>query len=163
MNGKLGKFLEFELALGGTFVSTKPPVDPTYYFSGALRYQLNRRWQILLSGSHELVFSTGTALTEQNLIRLGTQLGLTRAISFDISPFINFGTVETTTFNSGVPTGPYTQLGLEAGLSWKPRKRWSTELTYQYIRRESSSSGTSANSSDNYIQNTLSFSVNYAF
>jgi hypothetical protein len=162
MNGKLGKFLEFELALGGTLVSTKPPVDPTYYFAGALRYQVNRRWQILLSGSHELVFTTGTALTEQNLIRLGTQLGLTRAISFDISPFVNFGNVETTTASSGTPLGPYTQLGLEAGLTWRPRKRWSTELTYDYIRRESSSSG-GTNSSDNYIQNTLSLSVNYAF
>jgi hypothetical protein len=162
MNGKLGKFLEFELALGGTLVSTKPPVDPTYYFAGALRYQVNRRWQILLSGSHDLVFTTGTALTEQNLIRFGTQLGLTRAISFNISPFVNFGNVETTTVNSGTPLGPYTQLGLEAGLTWKPRKRWSTELTYEYIRRESSSSG-GANASDNYIQNTLSLSVNYAF
>jgi hypothetical protein len=162
MNGKLGKFLEFELALGGTLVSTKPAVDPTYYFAGALRYQVNRRWQILLSGSHDLVFTTGTALTEENLIRFGTQLGLTRAISFNISPFVNFGNVETTTTNSGTPLGPYTQLGLEAGLTWKTRKRWSTELTYEYIRRESSSSGGS-NSSDNYIQNTLSLSVNYAF
>ena len=101
MNGKLGKFLEFDLALGGTLVSTKPAVDPTYYFAGALRYQVNRHWQILLSGSHDLVFTTGTALTEENLIRLGTQLGLTRAISFNISPFVNFGNVETTTTNSG--------------------------------------------------------------
>jgi hypothetical protein len=162
MNGKLGKFLEFELALGGTLVSTTPAIDPTYYFSGSLRYQLNRRWQMLLSGSHELVFSTGTALTEQNLIRFGTQVGLTRAISFDISPFVNFGTVETTTVNSGIPTGPYTQLGIEAGLTWKPRKRWSTQLSYEYIRRESGSSGPGA-ASDNYIQNTLSLSVNYAF
>jgi opacity protein-like surface antigen len=162
MNGKLGKFLEFDLALGGTLVSTTPAIAPTYYFSGAVRYQLNRHWQILLSGSHELVFSTGTALTEQNLVRLGTQLQVTRAIFFNISPFANFGNVETTTVNSGTPTGPYTQLGLEAGLSWKPRKRWSTGLTYQYIRRESGSSGPGA-ASDNYIQNTLSLSVNYAF
>jgi opacity protein-like surface antigen len=47
-------------------------------------------------------------------------------------------------------------------LTWRPRKRWSTELTYDYIRRESGSSG-GANASDNYIQNTLSLSVNYAF
>ena len=78
MNGKLGKNLEFDLAIGGTFVSTTPAIDPTYYFTGAIRYQLNRHWQILLSGSHELIFTTGTDLTEQNLIRLGTQLELTR-------------------------------------------------------------------------------------
>jgi hypothetical protein len=162
MNGKLGKNFEFDLAIGGTFVSTTPAIEPTYYFFGAIRYQLNRHWQILLSGSHELIFTTGTDLTEQNLIRLGTRLDLTRTIAFSISPFINFGNVETTTANTGVPTGPYTQLGLEAGLTWKPRKRWSTSLTYDYVRRESSSSGPTA-ASDDYTQNTISLSLNYAF
>jgi hypothetical protein len=162
MNGKLGKNLEFDLAFGGTLVSTKPAVAPTYYFNGAVRYQLNRHWQILLSGSHELIFTTGTDLTEQNLIRLGTSLDLTRTIAFNVSPFINFGNVETTNANSGIATGPYTQLGIEAGLSWKPRKRWSTALTYDYIRRQSGSSG-AAVASDNYIQNTLSLSLRYAF
>jgi hypothetical protein len=163
MNGRLGKYFDFDLAGGGTFVSTTPAVKPSYYFSGTVRYQVNRHWQVLLSGSHELVFSTGTDLTQQNLIRLGTRLDLTRRIAFNISPFINFGTVETTNGNSGTPTGPYTQLGLEAGLTWKPRKRWSTSLTYSYVRRETGSSGSVASESDNYIQNTISLSLNYLF
>jgi hypothetical protein len=162
MNGKLGRHLEFDLAIGGTFVSTTPAVQPSYYFSGAIRYQLNRHWQIILSGSHDLVFTTGTDLTEQNLIRIGTQLGLTRSISFNIAPFVNFGNVDSTATNSGVAAGPYTQIGIEAGLTWKPRKRWSSELGYTYIRRESGASGTAA-ASDSYIQNTISWSVNYAF
>jgi hypothetical protein len=162
MNGKLGKNLEFDLAIGGTFISTTPAIDPTYYFTGAIRYQLNRHWQILLSGSHELIFTTGTDLTEQNLIRLGTQLELTRSIAFNLSPFINFGNVETTSVNAGIPAGPYTQLGLEAGLTWKPRKRWLTSLTYDYVRRESGSSGAVA-ASDDYIQNSISLSLSYAF
>jgi hypothetical protein len=162
MNGKLGRNLEFDLAFGGTFVSTTPAVKPSYYFSGALRYRLKRHWQIVLSGSHELVFTTGTDLTQQNLIRLGTQLELTRAIAFNISPFINFGTVETTSTNAGTPTGPYTQIGLETGLTWSPRKRWASSLTYTYIRRQSGSSGTAA-ASDNYTQNTISLSLNYTF
>jgi hypothetical protein len=162
MNGKLGKNLEFDLALGGTLVSTKPAIAPTYYFSGAVRYQLNRHCQILLSGSHELIFTTGTDLTEQNLIRLGTRLDITRTIAFTLSPLINFGNVETTTTTSNISTGPYTQLGIEAGLTWQPRKRWSTALTYEYIRRESGSSGP-VSASDNYIENTLSLSLKYAF
>jgi hypothetical protein len=164
MNGKLGKNLEFDLAIGGTFVSTTPAIEPTYYFSGAVRYQLNRHWQILLSGSHDLIFTTGTDLTEQNLIRLGTRLDLTRTVAFSISPFINFGSVETTSANAGIPAGPYTQLGLETGLTWRPRKRWTTSLTYSYVRRESGSSGvTTANASDNYTQNTITLSLNYGF
>jgi hypothetical protein len=162
MNGKLGKYFEFDVAVGGTLVSTKPAIPPTYYFSGAIRYQLNRHWQILFSASHDLVFSTGTDLTQQNLIRLGTRLDLTRTIAFNVSPFINFGTVETTNADSNIATGPYTQIGIEAGLTWKPRRRWSSALSYTYIRRESGGSGAVA-AADNYIQNTLSLSVNYAF
>jgi hypothetical protein len=162
INGKLGKYFEFDLAGGGTLVSTTPAVKPSYYFSGAIRYRLNRHWQILISGSHDLIFTTGTNLTEENLIRMGTQLDLTRAITFNISPFFNFGDVESTNSTSGISAGPYTQLGIEAGLSWKPRKRWSSSLNYTYVRRQSGSTGAGA-TTDNYIQNTLSLSVNYAF
>jgi hypothetical protein len=161
INGRFSKNFEFDLDGGATLVSTKPPVQPTYYFSAAIRYRPNRHWQILISGSHDLIFTTGTDLTEQNLIQLGTQLDLTRTISFEISPFINFGDVETTGTNTGIPTGPYTQLGVQAGLTWKPRRRWSTALKYNYVRRESGSSGAAAQ--DNYIQNTLALSVGYAF
>jgi hypothetical protein len=162
MNGSLGKNLEFDLAIGGTFVSTTPAVQPDYYFTGSVRYQLNRHWQILLSGSHQLIFSVGTDLTEQNLIQLGTRLDLTRAIAFHISPFINFGNVETSGVNSGIATGPYTQVGIETGLTWKPRKRWSTSLTYEYVRRESGAAGATG-SGDNYIQNNIALSLSYAF
>jgi opacity protein-like surface antigen len=162
IKGEFSKHFEFDMDGGLALVSTKPPVQPTYYFSAAIRYRLNRHWQILISGSHDLIFTTGTDLTEQNLIRLATQLDLTRTISFEISPYINFGNVESAGTNSGVPTGPYTQLGVEAGLTWKPRRRWSTGLSYSYIRRESGSSGPGA-AGDNYIQNSLALSVGYAF
>ncbi|HTC13363.1 MAG TPA: hypothetical protein VK692_04035 [Chthoniobacterales bacterium] len=162
MNGTLGKNLDFDLTIGGTFVSTTPAVDPSYYFTGVVRYQLNRHTQIILSGSHELIFSVGTDLTEQNLIRLGTRLDVTRAITLHISPFINFGNVETAAVNSGTPTGPYTQIGIEAGLTWKPRRRWSTSLTYEYVRRESGTA-TAGSTGENYIQNNIALSLNYAF
>jgi hypothetical protein len=162
IKGEFSKNFEFDMDGGATLVSTKPPVQPSYYFSAAIRYRLNRHWQVVISGSHDLIFTTGTDLTEQNLIQLGTKLDLTRTISFEISPFLNFGEVETTNTTSGVPTGPYTQLGVEAGLTWKPRRRWSTALRYNYIRRESGSSGAAA-AADNYIQNTLALSIGYAF
>ena len=164
MHGKLGKKLDFDLAAGGTLVSTTPAIPSNYYATGALRYQLDPYLQFLLSGSHQLIFTTGTSLTEQNVVRIGSELGLTRFISLKLSPFINFGNVVTTTANSGTTTGPYTQFGVEAGITWHPRRRWTAELTYDYIRRETgSSSGNSGTSSDNYIQNTISLSLNYAF
>jgi hypothetical protein len=166
INGKLTRDFEFDLAGGGTFVHTKPSIAPGYYYSAALRYVFNRHWQFLLSGSHELVFTTGNGLTEENLFRVGTQLELTRAIAFGISPFVNFGDIKAV--QGAVITGSgqssYTQFGIEANLRWRPRKRWTTELSYNFVRRESGATfGTGTNSSQNYIQNALSLSVGYSF
>jgi hypothetical protein len=166
MNGKLSRDFEFDLAAGGSFVHTKPSVPPGYYFSADVRYRINRHWQLLFSGSHDLVFTTGNGLTEENLFRIGTQLELTRAITFRISPFVNFGDIKTT---QGVTITPadessFTQFGVDASLAWKPRKRWTTSLTYSYVRRESAATfGTGSVSSQNYIQNLLSLSVAYSF
>jgi opacity protein-like surface antigen len=167
VNGKLSKQFEFNLAAGVNLVDTNPPVDPGYYVTASLRYQIDRHWQLIFSATHDLIFTVGTQLTEENLISLGTELNITRFITFSLSPFVNFGTVETqggVVPATGSNSGSYTQFGIGAGLSWKFRKRWSTGLTYNYIRRESGatfSTGTTA--SQNYIQNSLAFSINYAF
>ena len=162
INGKLSREFAFDLAAGGTFVDTKPAISPSYYVSAAIRYQITRHWQLLFSGSHDLVFTTGTDLTEENVFKIGTQLDLTRFVTFSVSPFVNFGDVKTTSV--GGNTGSYTQYGIEAGLSWKLRKRWSTGLSYDYVRRVSGATfGTGTTASNNYIQNSLAFSISYAF
>jgi hypothetical protein len=166
IKGKLSKELEFDLAAGGTLVDTKPSISPTYYFSALARYQINRHWQLLFSGSHDLIFTTGTELTEENLFRVGTEFDITRAISFNASPFVNYGNVKSSAAGSGVATGSYTQFGVEAGLAWRLRKRWNAALTYDYIRRESGSTKgrtTGGTNSQNYIQNTIALSLSYAF
>jgi hypothetical protein len=165
--GKLGPNLEYDLSAGVSLIDTKPSIPLTYYFSAAIRYQINRHWQLILSGSHDLIFTTGTDLTEQNLFRLGTQIDLTRWIAFSAAPFINFGQEKTTnqgTINSSSNEGNYTQFGIEASLVWKLRKRWSTSLGYQFVRRESDATfGTGTTASQNYIQNSFTFSLSYAF
>jgi len=168
IHGKLTRDFEFDFEVGGSLVDTKPPVQPSYYFTAAIRYHLNKHWHLFLSGSHELIFTTGTDLTEQNEFGLGTQIDLTHTIAFAASSFVNFGDVKTNdvgfTTNTGANQGSYTQFGIDAGLTWKLRKRWSTSLTYKYIRRESGatfSTGTTA--SQNYIQNTIALSIGYAF
>jgi hypothetical protein len=168
IHGKLTRDFEFDFEIGGTLVGTKPPVDPSYYFSAAIRYRLQKHWQLFLSGSHELIFTTGTNLTEQNVFELGTRLDLTRTLGFSAAPFVNFGDVKTTDvgFANNTPEsqGSYTQFGIEASLTWKLRKRWSTSLTYKYIRRESGATFfTGTNASQNYIQNNIAFSIGYAF
>ena len=168
IHGKLTRDFQFDFEVGGTLVDTKPPVQPSYYFSAAIRYRLNKHWQLFLSGSHELIFTTGTNLTEQNEFALGTQLDLTHTIALSLAPFVNFGDIKTTEVGlvNNIPEnqGSYTQFGIDASLTWKLRKRWSTSLTYRYVRRESGATfSTGTNASQNYIQNTVAFSIGYAF
>jgi hypothetical protein len=164
VNGKLSRDFEFDLAAGLTFIQTTPSVPTGYYFSAALRYQINRHWQLLLSGAHDLVFTVGTSLTEENVFKLGTEFGITRWVTFSAAPFVNFGDVKTSSVGFPESQGNYNQFGVEASLTWKPRKRWSTSLTYDYTRRQSpSTAGTGTTASQNYIQNTLTLSLNYAF
>jgi hypothetical protein len=152
IKGNLSRFTDFNLAGGPLLVNATPSVPTSYYFNGVLRHQLNRNWQIILSGSHDLVFTTGTNLTEENTVTIGTQMNLTRFITLTVSPLVNFGNTK-----SGTNTGNFTQYGIKAGLGWKPHRRWSTGLIYDFIRRN----GTSA--SDSYIQNTVTLQVNYRF
>jgi hypothetical protein len=168
LHGKLNRNVEFDFEVGGTLVDTKPPVQPSYYYSAALRYHVNKHWQFLLSGSHELIFTTGTSLTEQNEFDFATQIDLTRTLAFSAAPFVNFGDVKTNdnslVLTPGENEGSYTQFGIDIGLTWKPRKRWSTSVSYRFIRRESGATfSTGTNASQSYIQNNISFSIGYAF
>src|SRR5262249_30244623 len=152
IRGQLSRLTDLYLAGGAILVHAHPSEPPGYYFSGVLRHQINRNWQLILSASHDLVFTTGTSLTEESAFRLGTQMNLTRFITFSAFPFINFGDVKGVT-----NPGHFKQYGFDTGLGWNLRKHWYTGLNYTYIRRN----GTSA--SDSYIQNIVGFRVGYRF
>jgi hypothetical protein len=47
-------------------------------------------------------------------------------------------------------------------LAWRPRKRWTTAVTYDFTRRESGATSVPG-TSNNYVQNTIAFSLSYAF
>jgi hypothetical protein len=162
INGKLSREFEFNLEAGANLIDTKPAIPPGYYVLAALRYQINRHWQLLFSARSDLVFTTGTDLTEENVFSLGTRLDLTRYISFTASPYINLGDVKTVVPGTTVSTGPFKLFGVEAGLAWRPRRRWTTTLTYDFNRRESSATAVPG-TSNNYTQNMISFSIRYSF
>jgi hypothetical protein len=151
LRGKMG-VTDFDLSAGVEFVDAKPSIPTTPYFSGAIRHQFNRNLQAILSASHDLVFTTGTDLTEETIFRLGAQFNLTRFIALIGGPFINFGNEKT-----GPNEGRFTQYGLAAALNWKPHRRWSADLSYNLYRRE----GISA--PDSYLQNTIAIRVSYKF
>jgi hypothetical protein len=152
VRGQLSQWTDFNLAAGATLVDAKPAVAPTYYLSAVVRHQFNPNWQVILSGSHDLIFTTGTDLTEEYLLRSATAFNLTRFITLTGSSFALFGNEKT-----GPTSGNFKQYGLTAGVEWRPRKHLSSTLTYDFIRREGSSA------SNSYLQNSISFQINYTF
>ncbi len=159
LKGTLGPHFDFDLAAGLNAVDTKPSVPLGYYFSIALRYQIDRHWQLLFSASHDLGFSIGNGLTEDTYLRAGAQLSLTRYITVAATSFADFGDIEvagpgTTTFTA--ETGSYKQFGGELSLAWKLRKHLTGALTYDFTRRE-------AQAEFSYLQNSISLSITYAF
>jgi hypothetical protein len=84
--------------------------------------------------------------------RLETQLDVTRRITFSGSGFFIFGDQK-----SGVNAGSFQQYGVTLGLGWKPRKRWSTGVSYNLTRRDGSST------SNSYLENLVAFKLSYLF
>jgi opacity protein-like surface antigen len=153
VRGKLTPLTDFSLAGGVSLYSTIGPIPPTtYYFNGVIRHQLSRNLQLILSALHDLVFTTSTNLVEETVFRVGTQLNLTRFFTLTAGPFVDIGNEKT-----GSTPGRFTQFGVGAGVGWKPHKRWSADLSYNFLRLESDIA------SNNYIQNSLALSLNYAF
>ncbi len=152
IRGHLTRLLELDLSAGLNYIDTSPSVAPTYYVTGALRYQANRNLQVIFTGSHDTLFTTGTDLTEETNFRLGTQYNLTRFTTLRCFPFLNFGNAK-----SGVIQGNYAQYGVEAGIDWRPRKRWTVSLSYSFIKRDADLS------TDTYVENNVGLQVGYSF
>jgi hypothetical protein len=158
IKGKLSKFTDFDLAAGVNLIDASPSVPVAYYVSSVIRHQIRRHWQAIFSAEHDFNFTgSGTALTEETRFRLGTQLDVTRQITFSASGFFNFGDE-----NSGVNPGSYRQYGLTLDLGWQPRKRWSTGVSYEITRRDGASTSTSSTSTS-YLENLVTFRLSYLF
>ncbi len=165
IRGELSRFTDINFGVGTTLVDAKPSIAPDYYFSAVVRHQLSPNWQLILSGSHDLIFTTGTEVTKETILQSGTQFNLTRFITLTASSFVTFGDVlrgsgPTTNQGGFVPAtvpGNYKQYGIDAGVGWKPRKHLSTSLGYRFIRRDSESAVNS------YSENTITFQINYTF
>jgi hypothetical protein len=152
IRGKLSTRTDFDLLAGATIPDTHPSLSPTYYYSAVVRHQFNRNWQLIFSADHDLIFTTGVDLTEDTIIRLATELNLTRFVAVTGSSFVSFGNEKT-----GGNPGNFAQYGFELKLGWKPHKRWAAALTYDFLRR------TANTASDSYIANIIDFNISYRF
>jgi hypothetical protein len=150
--GKLSRLTDVDLAAGASLFEAHPSIAPTYYVDATMRHLINRNLQVIFTAAHDLIFTTGTDLTEETIFRLGAQVNLTRFITFTGAPFINFGNEI-----SGPTQGNFKQYGVEVNLNWRPHRRWLTGITYDFTRRI----GISA--TDSYVQNLVALQVSYRF
>jgi hypothetical protein len=162
IRGKLSRLTDFDLGVGATLVDAKPSVAPTYYLSAVVRHQLNRNWQLILSGSHDLVFTTGTNLTEETVLRASTAYKLTRFVTFTAAPYVIIGdvknsSVQGTSIAGSSVQGSYKQYVIETTLDWNLRKHLTAGLTYDFKRLDQKSAAAT------YSQNSIAFHLSYAF
>jgi hypothetical protein len=160
IRGKLSRLTDLDISAGATLTETKPSIPPGYYFSGVVRHHVNRNWQLILSASHDLIFTTGTDLTEETVLRAASQFNLTRFITFTATPSVTFGDARSGSqgfVQNGSLQGNYKDYTFEASLAWKLRRHLVTTLTYEFKRRDAESGFA------RYTQNALAFEVSYVF
>jgi hypothetical protein len=162
IRGALTRLTDFSFSVGANLLDAKPSVAPDYYFSAVVRHQFSPNLQLILSGSHDILFSTGTQLTEETILQSALQFKLTRFITFSSSSFVSFGrdlTGSTTpvSVSSGLVRGNFRQYGAAAGLSWTPRRHLSATLGYDFTRRDADTAV------DTYSKNRIAFQINYTF
>ena len=159
IRGEITRLTDVDFGVGATLLDAKPSVPPTCYVLAAVRHQFNRNFQLILSGSHELIFTTGADITEEYTFQAAAQLDLTRFITFTATPFLLLGDSKngSNQFNTGNIRGNFKEYVIEASLRWRPRRRLSTAVTYDFRRRDAETA------TGSYSQNTISFEINYVF
>ena len=161
IRGQITRLTDFDFGVGATLLDAKPSVPPTCYLSAALRHQFSRNFQVILSGSHELIFTTGTDITEEYVFQAATQLKLTRFITFTANPNLLLGDsrIPPNQVNSQTGTigGNFKEYAIGASLRWTPRRHLSAEVSYDFRRRDAEARNGS------YSQNRILFQINYIF
>jgi hypothetical protein len=161
IRGQITRLTDLDFGVGATLLDAKPSIPPTCYFLAALRHQFNRNFQVILTGSHDLIFTTGTDITEEYAFAAATQLNLTRFITFTANPNLLLGDsrIPPNQFNlqNGTIGGNFKEYAIGASLRWTPRRHLSAEMSYDFRRRDAEAKNGS------YSQNRIVFQINYIF
>ncbi len=161
IRGAITRLTDVDFGVGATLLDAKPSVPPTCYVLAAVRHQFNRNFQLILSGSHELIFTTGADITEEYTLQAAAQLDLTRFITFTANPNLIVGDSRIppnqVNFQNGTIGGNFKEYAIGASLLWKPRRHLSATVSYDFRRRDAEV----ANGS--YSQNRILFQINYVF
>ena len=162
IRGAITRLTDVDFGVGATLLDAKPSIPPTCYLLAAVRHQFNRNFQLILSGSHELIFTTGADVTEEYVFQAATQFNLTRFITFTGGPSLLLGDSRNTSVNvqnvqNGTIAGNFKEYAIQAGLRWTPRKHLTTDLRYDFRRRDAEAQNGS------YSENRILLEINYVF
>jgi hypothetical protein len=161
IRGALSRLTDIDFGIGANLLDAKPSVAPDYYLSAVIRHQFSPNLQLILSASHDILFTTGTDLTEETILQGALQFKLTRFITFSSSSYVSFGKdltgTTTASASSSIVPGNFRQYGAAATLTWTPRRHLSAILGYNFIRRDADISV------DTYSKNRIDFQINYTF
>jgi hypothetical protein len=154
LRGALSRLTDIDFGVGANLLDAKPSVGPDYYFSAVLRHQFSPNLQLILSASHDILFTTGTDLTEETILQGGLQFKLTRFITFSSNSYVSFSKDLTGSTASSTTSRQY---GAAATLTWTPRRHLSAILGYNFTRRDADTAV------DSYSKNRILFQINYTF
>ena len=161
IRGAITRLTDLDFGVGATLLDAKPSVPPTCYLLAALRHRFNRNFQVILSGSHDLIFTTGADITEEYAFAAAAQLNLTRFITFTANPNLLVGdsriAPNQVNFQNGTIGGNFKEYAIGASLRWNPRRHLSATVSYDFRRRDAEA----ANGS--YSQNRILFEIDYVF
>ena len=152
LRGRLTRLIDVDLGAGINLVDAPGTGPVLYYVSLQVRYQMSRLVQCLIGFSHDLNFSSGLDLTENNNFNLKAQFQLSRVWTVSVGPFVNVGRALT-----GINAGSYTQYGVDTASVFLLSKRVSMNAEYRFAERNGDETEGS------YIQHLVSFSLKYAF
>ena len=161
IRGEITRLTDIDFGVGATLLDAKPSIPPTCYLLAAVRHQFNRNFQLILSGSHELIFTTGADITEEYVFQAATQLNLTRFITFTANPNLLVGdsriAPNQVNFQNGTIGGNFKEYAIGASLRWNPRRHLSATVSYDFRRRDAEAPNGS------YSQNRILFEIDYVF
>jgi hypothetical protein len=159
LRGHLTRLLDVDLGAGITLTDSSLSGSAPYYVSLTIRHQVFRTFQYVIGFSHDLDFSSGLSLSQNNNFFLSAQWQLLRIWTISAGPFVNFGHVLT-----GFSPGNYTQYGVSIQSRFKLGKRISTGIGYRFTHREGNGTTTGTGGTNgNYAQNLLTLDLTYAF
>jgi len=161
IRGAITRLTDLDFGVGATLLDAKPSVPPTCYLLAALRHRFNRNFQVILSGSHDLIFTTGSDITEEYAFAAAAQLNLTRFITFTANPNLLVGdsriAPNQVNFQNGTIGGNFKEYAIGASLRWNPRRHLSATVSYDFRRRDAEAPNGS------YSQNRILFEIDYVF